>query len=686
MKRLFIYLFTGCFIFTLIQPAISQEIETLWDIEVTTASKTEEKLSDAPGIISVVSSDEIAAFGATTLSDVLNRVTSMYMIHAGTYMWNIASIRGQNVSVFDNHVLILLNGRPLRDGISGGHNNVFYNSFPVEGIDHIEIIRGPGSVLYGTNAYAGVINIITKKAEEQTGIEASVTYGSFNTMAVNVGGGVHVNDDLNINFGGRFYNDVGPNFDSVADGRILGTDSLGNSFVKSPSKYGNENWTRDNASAFLNINYKGLSVLGGYGEMYPFGFTPPIKWVWKGQKAGDEISKMKHYFADIGYTHQFNDKYSLSGNITYNGHKWQGMVNSVANSEKALSNNTLIELAFQGSPIENLNFIVGGLYDYNSFEGPLFNESGNLTKYNAYVQADYRFSIVKLIAGAQINKPQNIDANISPRIGAVLNFNDNIGMKLLYSTAFRSAYPQETNVAHSLYVGNADLKPELINTFEAQAFYQNEKIQTSLTFYKSHMTDLINKINKPGDTVGFNAAGDPVFATFYNDGEFDFLGVEFEGKFSLGEHFSLFANLTYQQNEGNKDKDGNPIKNAAIWPNTMAKAGLMYTNDFLNAGLYNSYFGEPTQVDYILEEKGKQKLPESNNYSDASAYNLLSLNVTLDIFSLIKKESKFKILFSVFADNLLDESIWFPEFARYELKSLPLHAGRSIYGKLTFKL
>ncbi|MEZ5197709.1 MAG: TonB-dependent receptor plug domain-containing protein [Bacteroidales bacterium] len=172
----------------LISPYIqSQEIETLWDIEVTTASKQEEKMSDAPGIITVVTKDEIASFGGNSLWDVLNRVTSMYMIHAGTYMWNIGSVRGQNVSVFDNHVLILLNGRPLRDGISGGLNSVFYNSFPLEGIDHLEIIRGPGSVLYGTNAYSGVINIITKKAKEKTSLDASVTYGSFNTAIVNVG-------------------------------------------------------------------------------------------------------------------------------------------------------------------------------------------------------------------------------------------------------------------------------------------------------------------------------------------------------------------------------------------------------------------------------------------------------------------------------------------------------------------
>ncbi|MEZ5197710.1 MAG: TonB-dependent receptor [Bacteroidales bacterium] len=484
---------------------------------------------------------------------------------------------------------------------------------------------------------------------------------------------MHVNDDLNINFGGRFYDDQGPDFGGVYDGSILAPDGS----IKDSSTYGDGNWTRDNKSLYLDLNYKKLSLMVGYGDMNPFSFTPPIKWEWGTQKAGEEITKMKHFFAELGYTHEFNDKYSLGGNITQNTQKWQGYVNGDLNGEKAISNNTLLELTFHGNPIDNLNFIIGGLYDVNSFEGPLFNESGKLSKYNAFVQADYRFSIVKLIAGAQINKAQNIDANISPRIGAILNFTDNLGFKALYSTAFRSPYPQETNVYHSLYSGNPDLKPELINTLETQVFYKNENVQASATFYKSHMYDLINKI-KGADSVGeFN--GNPTYATFYNDGEFDFWGIEFEGKFHLTDHFSLFANLTYQENEN----DAN-IKNAAIWPNTIMKGGISYTNDYLIAGLFNCFFGEPTQVNYMLEQTGKPTIASYN--PEATSYNLLSLNVTLDIFSLVKKDTKYKILVSLNADNLLDEEIWFPEFARYELNSLPLHAGRSIYGKLTFKL
>jgi hypothetical protein len=109
----------------------------------------------------------------------------------------------------------------------------------------------------------------------------------------------------------------------------------------------------------------------------------------------------------------------------------------------------------------------------------------------------------------------------------------------------------------------------------------------------------------------------------------------------------------------------------------------MYTGGFLTAGLYNSYFGKPTQVNYMLEQKERPTIESFN--PEATAYNLLSLNVTFDLLSVLKSESKSKLLFSIYADNLLDESIWFPEFARYELNSLPLHAGRSFYGKLAFQ-
>jgi outer membrane receptor for ferrienterochelin and colicins len=136
------------------------------NIKVTTASKTEEKLSDAPGVISVVTRDEMERFGARTLKDVLMRMpsfalSSMYMTDRSS-----VSIRGDQLGVTASHILLLINGRPVREAIEGGIKSEMYESFPVASIDRIEVIRGPGSVLYGSNAFSGVINVITKKASE----------------------------------------------------------------------------------------------------------------------------------------------------------------------------------------------------------------------------------------------------------------------------------------------------------------------------------------------------------------------------------------------------------------------------------------------------------------------------------------------------------------------------------------
>jgi outer membrane receptor for ferrienterochelin and colicin len=428
------------------------------------------------------------------------------------------------------------------------------------------------------------------------------------------------------------------------------------------------------------LNYKNLRVLGGYGEMKPFGLVPPLKWQWTSslgtKHAGEEVSKMSHYFTDIGYTFEFGENYSLDANYTFNGHTWNGLVDGDLYGLQASSNNSIVEVAFNGSPSDKFNFIVGGLYDYNSFTGKIL-EDGNISKFNAYLQLDYKFfDMLKLVAGVQMNKSEDIDANFSPRIGAILNITDNFGIKILNSTAFRSPYPQETNVQNPLYIGNPNLKPELINTTEGQFFYQNEKVQTSLTFYYSKMTDLINKIRQ--DTVVGEIGGNPVYSSFFNSASHKFYGVEFEGKFSLSDHFSLFANATYQTNE-----DGNGIKDAAIAPNFMGKAGLLYTGKIVSAGIWNSYFGEPTKVNYILTEKNKPNVEILN--PEATAYNLLSLNVSFDIFAIAKMESEHKLLLTFYGDNLLNADIWYPEFARYQVNSLPLHAGTTLNGKITYK-
>jgi len=124
----------------------------------------------------------------------------------------------------DNHVLILINGRPARENIFGGLNNSIYKTFPVSQISRIEIVRGPGSVLYGTNAYAGVINIITREYEKPEG-EVSLEYGSFDAKKVEVSGAGRIKD-LELSAGLNYFRNNGWPFRAVDESGIAGSTSF----------------------------------------------------------------------------------------------------------------------------------------------------------------------------------------------------------------------------------------------------------------------------------------------------------------------------------------------------------------------------------------------------------------------------------------------------------------------------
>jgi outer membrane receptor for ferrienterochelin and colicin len=638
-----------------IKVKVKTNSEITENLDVKTASKQAEKISESPAIISVITKEEIEGFGAITLSDVLNRAASMYMIQAGVFPANIGSVRGQHTSVYDNHVLLLINGRPLRDGIIG-LDNVFYTSFPIEIIERIELIRGPGSVLYGSNAFSGVINIITTKENyDKSSVSADIQYGSFGTFKQTINGALGLKNGIKIDFAVNNLKQQGPEY----------------TFKDSPqaggSKEGSGKFSLDNQSAFVNIRYEGFTFTSYFGRLNPFSLVKPIKWQVGNFKAGQYNTRI-HFYNDIGYKHQFNDNYSIEAKLTSNERQNIGPSQAKKDEILAVSKNTLIELTIYANPIEHLNIVTGGYFDHNLFLGDIL-ESGVLKKYAGYLQGDYTIANkLKLIAGAQFLKPENQDFQFIPRLGAVFNATENIGAKVLYSNAYRSPYPNETNIISPYYTGSNDLSPEMITTSELQIFFHKEDMQFALTAYNSKMTEMINLGYYPGQNF-INPVGDTVQIKFENTGSHTFVGIELEGKYSINENLNFIGSFIYQQNELNDS-----LKNAAFWPQTIGKVGVLYSTYGFSAGIWNSYFGQPTLV----------KNPVVIN-KEAEGYNLLTANITFDVFELLNRQSKYKILFSLYADNLLDANISYPEFVLQEIDAMPMHGGRSVYGKLTVK-
>jgi len=336
--------------------------EELFNIDVIVASKREENIYDAPGIINVITAEDIRTYGAQTLFEVLGRLPSVFATGTVSLLDNTVSFRGQADGVTP-HMLILFNGRPVREGHTGGVNQHIFNIFPIDVIDRIEVIRGPGSVLYGTYAFSGVINIVTKRAQEELEGVASASYGSFNTRKENVVVGRKKGD----------FNSYGA-FNSInTDGWTLnGTDQFGttSSGKASNSAHG----------GFVGADYKGFTFQAqeAYTDMRHF--ASPVMWPFS-------KSWRRNQFVDFGYKHNLNEDWDISFNTTYNG--YQSLFGTLVAIEE---NDILFEASVDGKLTDKVN-MVGGIV-HGTLRGKAlsfgsFSKHRIMTK-SGYVQVDYK--------------------------------------------------------------------------------------------------------------------------------------------------------------------------------------------------------------------------------------------------------------------------------------------------------
>lgn len=168
-------------------------LENLMSVEVTSVSKKEQKLSQAAAAIFVVTQEDIRRSGATNIPDLLRMVPGLDVAQINANTWAISS-RGFN-SEFSNKLLVLIDGRTVYTPLFGGAN---WDTFdvPLEDIERIEVIRGPGGTIWGANAVNGVINVITKKTEETLG------------GLLSAGGGTAAEEFGTVQYGGKIQQDT----------------------------------------------------------------------------------------------------------------------------------------------------------------------------------------------------------------------------------------------------------------------------------------------------------------------------------------------------------------------------------------------------------------------------------------------------------------------------------------------
>jgi iron complex outermembrane receptor protein len=158
------------------QPDLTElKIEDLMNVDVTSASKKEQKISRVPSAIFVITQEDIFRSGATNLPDLLRMVPGLEVAQINPSTWAI-SARGFN-SQYSNKLLVLIDGRTVYTALFSG---VYWDAqdVPLDSIERIEVIRGPGATVWGANAVNGVINITTKLARGTQGGIATAEGGT----------------------------------------------------------------------------------------------------------------------------------------------------------------------------------------------------------------------------------------------------------------------------------------------------------------------------------------------------------------------------------------------------------------------------------------------------------------------------------------------------------------------------
>lgn len=260
------------------------------DQMVVTATRTEKKIIDVPASVEVITAKDIEKSGAAYVDDALKKVTGIAVSRTGGLANSKPTVTMRGVKS-GSDVLVLVDGQPMVNAYSGIVN---WNDIPVESIEKIEIVKGPGSAIYGSNAMAGVINITTKDSEKMHA-KTSLTYGTNHTWIkkVNVGDKVgkfgydlyyqgtdsHTYSDMAI---ASVKNGVGtPN----GDGYKVVSNSKGNGQQAIVGKKGNKIWDEDNYKGKLTYKFDDSKTLSiGYMKTkneYSYDYASHENWVGK---------------------------------------------------------------------------------------------------------------------------------------------------------------------------------------------------------------------------------------------------------------------------------------------------------------------------------------------------------------------------------------------------------------------
>ena len=612
------------------------DFEALMNVQVTTASKSSESLAGAPGLISVVTRDELRRFGGTTLREVLERVPGLAGATSYFTDRSLVAARGDLTKPNGGHLLILVNGRPSREILEGGLISDLLESFPINILDRIEVIKGPGSVLYGSNAFSAVVNLIVQKAEHN-GFVVSGAAGRAGAFAASAVATATCGD---LNIVGTVQVHARPDWTTLYRYPSLGDPLAQGAPATSTTTI------RDRApAAFVGLNYKGISAVSSFTQWESSNFV-------RGQIGGE---RWRRAFADLGYAFQAKRDWDVTVNGTYarNSFDATGFADIARDSREIVIEWTNV---VRRGPGNRLTF--GALFNHvqgdEVYRGVTPNvtvSEGSRAASAVYAQWDHRLAAtVNLIGGLQANKIGALDLAVVPRAGVIWNPYPRVNVKALYGQAFRAPSINETHLNHPGLAGDPNLVPEQVGTFDLGVTYHTDRAQAGISYFRSRLTNSI--------TVDVSQAR----WKYQNLGEATFHGIELEGKLYLTKDVFLLGSSLYQANE-----DGVGNRNVAPVPNVGAKAGISYESaGGLTTSLFDSYAGSVAGYAATLNP-------------GPGSHHLVHALVRLKLSRFWRTPAAARLALVVNASNLTNEEVWMPDWGGNTGDTIPVNRGRTVY-------
>ena len=561
---------------------------------VSIATGSAQPISKAPAVATVVTAADIKEIGARDIDDVLETVPGLHVsrdVLGGNSIYAFRGIYDRN----NPQVLMLVNGISISNLFVGNRGNA-WGGMPVESISRIEVIRGPGSAIYGADAFAGVINIVTKNANEIDGTQVGIRYGSFNSKeAWLLHGGNYAGFDVafmaEVKSTDGHNEDVDSDFQNLSDG-IIPTPP----FPDVSLAPGSTNNSRDNLDLRLDVRKEHWMFRGGLQRRrnLEVGFGIGAALDPNAEYASDRWN------ADLTYHNpEFREDWDVQLQASFfntsqeveedtvlfppgafllaappgmtTGPYPDGVIGNPEVWERHWRVNfTTLYTGFEDHAIrigsgytdseiyrvrEERNF---GLDDMGGFilpGSPLVDVSDTPFAFLPEKHRDNKYGFIQDVwsfandweftAGIRYDDYNDFGDTWNPRAALVWSARHDTTLKLLYGQAFRAPSFAEfrNRPVNPVAVGNDELDPEEIETFEFAVDYRPfESLRFGSNIFYYEWDDIIRFVTEGA------------LATAQNVGEQTGYGLELEMEWSPTNDLSVIMNYAYQDSE-DKDND-----------------------------------------------------------------------------------------------------------------------------------